>query len=226
MRCPNCNVPLRLELEGTDVKSALAVYKDGGVYLPKTGHQVEAPLPGEGITYYFERIGGNPGLSGALLMYSEPYRIGNTGDPILDLAIQVDAFANPEAYGLGGPGAPGVAAGPNPAAPSVQPMPAGGDAIYAGTIPLGGVNSEWKASNPGQVQYADISADGLYSVVCDGAVPVYVGVGFKPGIATFADLKAGGVYGVNTAEVHVKAGQYLCYAHEGNHGNRMRACQR
>jgi hypothetical protein len=230
MKCDVCGTEYT-HTSGGPSPTVLAFYNAAGtITLPKTGHIVDpAVSAGEGIAYYYGRVahqvGGNPNLAGAILLSGDSYNVGKTGDPILDLAVHVDAFANPTPYGLGGSGAPGVAAGPKQP-PVVFGPPAAEGPVYVGTIPTGGVNSEWKASNPEQVQYADISADGVYSVVCDGAVPVYVGVGFAPGIATFADLKAGGVYGVNTAEVPVKAGQYLCFAHEGNPGNRMRASQR
>jgi hypothetical protein len=228
MKCDVCGTEYA-RTGGKDPVTALAEYDASGkVFLRKTGHTVDVAALGEGLGFYYGRVatqvGGDPQQAGAIMLMGDTYNIGHTGDPILDIAVHVDAFANPSAYGLGSAGAPPVAAGPTPVAPSV-PV-AGGSPIYVGTIPTGGVNSDWRASNPEQVQYADISADGTYSVVCDGAVPVYVGVGFAPGIATYADLKAGGVYGVNTAEVPVKAGQYLCYAHEGSPGNRMRASQR
>lgn len=207
----------------------LAFYKDGGVFLSKTGHQVDKYVNGEGVPFYYGRValqvGGNPQHAGALMLTGDTYNIGHTGDPVLDAAVHVDAFANPEVYGLGTAGSPPVAAGPGGGGTGGPIVTVGGPPIYVGTIPTGGVNSDWKASNPEQVQYADISADGTYSVVCDGVVPVHVGVGFAPGIATYFDL-LGAVSGTQTAEVYVKAGQYLCFAHDGAPGNRMRACQR
>lgn len=102
--------------------SVLAFYNaSGNITLPKTNHIVPEPRPdlGENVVGYFLRvanmIGANPQIAGALFMGgATPYDIGKTGDPKLNMAIQVDAFANPSFYGLGGPGEAPVAAGPNP----------------------------------------------------------------------------------------------------------------
>jgi hypothetical protein len=171
------------------------------------------------------QVGGNPNLAGAILLSGDSYNVGKTGDPILDLAVHVDAFANPTPYGLGGAGAPGVAAGPKQPPVVFGPPDVGGPNINNGAVLADGVNTAWVASNPEQVQYVLAVEDGLFSAVCDNVVPVYGGIGFPPGVATFADLKATGAQ-TQTVEVPVKAGQFFCYAHEGVSGNRFRVSGR
>lgn len=199
----------------------LAAYDvNGRVFLRKTNHTIDAPVPGEGIAYYYARvstqIGGDPNAAGALLVNSEPYRIGDTGDPLLDLAVQVDAFANPTPYGLGGPGAPGVAGAPIGPAGGPDPVEVGGPVLNNGTIEPNGVNTPWTFSGPGQVQYWRAEQDGYFSAACKNSVPVYGGVGFYPGVATIDDLKTSGQSSAGTSgKVFVKAGDHFCCAHEG-----------
>lgn len=217
---------------GADSASPLASYNaDGSVHLPKTGHDVPAATSaGEGLAYYFRRvaaqIGANPDLDGAILLMGDTYNIGRTGDPVLDLAVHVDAFANAPAYGLGNAGAPPVVAGPaglgNPGTGGPDPVEVGGDNLFVGKIRADSVDTPWVTCNPQQVNYALVEQDGLYSAVCDGSVPVYGGVGFPPGVATFADLKGAQWGAANSGDVPVKAGQYFCFAHVGAPGNRMR----
>ena len=214
-------------LDGGAPAAPLAAYTaDGRVSLLKTGHTVDKAALGEGLGFYYGRvaaqIGGDPNQAGAVLLMGDTYNVGHTGDPILDLAVHVDAFANPTAYGLGSAGAPPVAGAPNP--PGSGPVLAdrGGPNIDRGLISANGANSSWQASNPEQVQYVLATQDGLYSAVCDNSVPVYGGVGFPPGVATFADLK-GAQWGTGTSgDVTVKAGQYFCFVHDGASGNKMR----
>lgn len=94
--------------------STLARYEGDSIVLTKTGHRIGKPVSGELIMGYYSRvahlIGGRSDAAGALAMGgATPYNIGNTGDAGLDLATQVDAFANPDAYGLGnGPATPSL----------------------------------------------------------------------------------------------------------------------
>lgn len=107
---------------------ALASYENDGqnIKLHVTGHAVPTPIiPGEMVGGYFRRVasfvGADPALEGALMMTASAWNIGKTGDPKLDMAIQVDAFANPTAYGVGQAGqAPVVAV---PVQPPVVEMP-------------------------------------------------------------------------------------------------------
>lgn len=202
---------------------------DGHVSLLKTGHTVDKAALGEGLGYYFGRVasqvGGDPNHAGAILLMGDTYNVGHTGDPILDIAVQVDAFANAPAYGLGSSGAPPVAGapigptgGPDPVGP-----PTGGDNLFLGNVKADGKNTAWTPCNRHQVCYVLAEEDGLYAAVCDGSVPTYGGVGFPPGVATFADLLAGGSWGAGSSgDVFVRAGQHFCYAHDGVPGNKLR----
>lgn len=86
------------------------------VILGYSGHVVPAALAGEGIFTYFIRIAGsingNPNAAGGIQMNADYYNVGKTGDPILDLAVQADAYANPHNYGLGGAAPPGSGGSP------------------------------------------------------------------------------------------------------------------
>lgn len=231
MECPNCKVALFIALApGGGSRAPLAAYTaDGRVALRKTGHTVDKAALGEGLGFYYGRVaaqvGGNPDHAGAILLMGDTYRVGNTGDPILDIAVHVDAFANAPAYGLGAPGQPGVAAGPYTGTGGPDPVgpTTGGDNLFLGNVKADGVDTPWTPCNPRQVCYVLVEQDGLYSAVCDGSVPVYGGVGFPPGVATFADLLAGGSWGAgSTGDVPVKAGQHFCFAHDGVRDNRVR----
>lgn len=229
--CEVCNT-VYARTGGPEPVEKLAHYlPDGRVRLVKTGHTVDKAALGEGLGFYYGRVaaqvGGDPNHAGALLLMGDTYAVGNTDDPILDIAVHVDAFANPTPYGLGEPGQPGVAGipgvkpgtgGPDPIGPVT-----GGDNLYLGTILANGENTAWTPCNPRQVCYVLVEQDGLYSAVCDGSVPTYGGVGFPPGVATFADLLAGGSWGAGTTgDVFVKAGQHFCFAHDGVRDNRLR----
>lgn len=87
------------------------VNADDTLTLTKTGHVVRKARAdiGENIIGYFSAnaalLGSRPEIAGALGMGgAAPYDIGKTGDKAIDIPIQADAFANPEAYGLGEPG--------------------------------------------------------------------------------------------------------------------------
>lgn len=88
---------------------------DTTLTLTRTGHVVRRGRPevGENIIGYFAAnaalLGANPAIAGSLGMGgATPYDIGKTGDKGIDMAIQADAFANPEAYGLGDKGGGGL----------------------------------------------------------------------------------------------------------------------
>lgn len=89
---------------------------DGTVTLTKTGHTVPKPKPetGELRTGYFQRIatliGSTPDKAASLMEVGGAYDVSKTGDPIVDWPINVDSFANPEAYGTGKAGDPPVVA--------------------------------------------------------------------------------------------------------------------
>lgn len=105
-------VPVVTALEGTGGPEPLppiAVYTPGNtVTLGRTGNRVAAAVLGEGLLTYYMRvaasINGEVGKAGSILQSPDYYNVGKTGDAILDIAVQVDAFANPQAYGLGGAG--------------------------------------------------------------------------------------------------------------------------
>lgn len=225
---------MRVPPPGTDPAVALAYYNftRTKIILPVTGHEVDVPLPGDLIISYFQRVatqvGSTVDKTGGFFQNADYWAIGRMADRALNLAVQADAFANAEAYGLGGPGAPGVAAGPYTGTGGLEPKPEaiGGPPIYIGELAANSVNSPYHASNPQQVQYALATEDGLYSAYCKNSVPVFVGVGFPPGVATYDDLKAGGAWGSQQAEVAVKAGQHFCFVHEGNAGDEMHASGR
>lgn len=222
---------------------ALAAYDvtRSNIILRSTDHVVPVPVEQYGIREniigYFGRVaallGANPQIAGSIQQSADMYNIGKTGDWRLDMAIQADAFACPHVYGLGQAGQPGVAAGPDPhpgtGGPDPLPPAEGGDNIYFGEHAADGVNTVEIPLNPKQVGYLLATEDGRYNAVCNGSVPVYVGIGtpgLGSGVATYDDLKAGGVWGTSQAEVDVKAGQHFCFVHEGVPGNTMRACGR
>lgn len=208
--------------------SALAIDNgDGTVTLPKTGHRVPIAVLGEGIFYYYIRvagsIGGEAGKAGALQLSADTYNIGRTGSPVLDMAVQVDAYANPGSYGLGGPGAPGVAAPPAglPSGPIVPPPNTG--PIDNGAMHLYGITN-WIASNPEQIQFVRAVDSGYMNAVCENAMPVWCTVSDEPVTSfPFPQDLAVTRYGSQTTDpILVPAGKCFNYLHLGTEPNRMR----
>lgn len=192
------------------------------VVLPTTGHVVPVAKPGEGLFTYIRRvaenIGINPDIAGSIQQNPSYYDIARSDDPLLNIAVQVDAFANAPAYGLGSAGAPPVAAGPgdpHPGTGGLDPVEPGGENVYMGACVADSVNTRWTPLAPQQVGYILAEEDGLANVVCNNAgVRLYGGIGFPPGVATWEDLK-GTPARKDTVEVPIKAGQHFCYAHDG-----------
>lgn len=140
LEIPPSGVPVVKPYDGTggpEPVPPIAEFVDNGakVRLPRTAHIVAAAVLGEGLLTYYMRvapsINGEVGKAGGILQSPDYYNVGKTGNAILDLAVQVDAYANPQAYGLGGPGG-SISPGAGGQTPIEEPEFNGGRAI----IPL------------------------------------------------------------------------------------------